>query len=244
MNRVLLFLVFCTALVSAQQWRWPDKPKNLKVLPDSAAGERLHAIMDSYTNGLGVRCTFCHVGEDGKPFSEFDFPSDQLPMKEITRQMIRMTNTVNTTLKDIFKGGTEAPVEVTCATCHHGSAIPQKIEDVLWRKYELKGITETVALYRDMRSKFYGSYTYDFREGVLLAVANRCQREKNQTDDAVTLLELNTQFFPDAPRTLTRLASLYIERKEPQKAKPLIEKVLAADPNDRFAKRLQEQIGK
>jgi hypothetical protein len=244
MTRILILLVFCTAMLSAQQWRWPEHLKNGKALPADITADQLRNTMTGYTNALGVRCPFCHVGEDGKPFSEFDFPSDQVPMKDIARRMIRLTNTVNASIKDIFKGGTEEPIEVTCATCHHGSPAPQRIEDVLWQKYELKGITETVTLFKEMRKRYYGSYTFDFRENVLLSVAQRCEREKKNVDDALVLVELNAEYFPDSPRTLMQLASYYIEKKEPQKAKPLIEKVLSIDPDNEFAKRMQGRMGK
>ena len=244
MKRSLLLLVVISAVLSAQQWKWPDKLKNARVLSLDITAEQLHETMDGYRDALGVRCNFCHVGEDGKPFSEFDFVSDQLPMKNIAREMVRLTNSINTTIKDVFKGGTEVPVEVTCSTCHRGAPVPERTEDLLWKKYELKGITETVALYREMRKIYYGSYTFDFRERVLADVAGRCEHEKKQITDAIVLVELNAEFFPESPRTLNQLASLYIANKEPQKAKPLIEKILSIDPDNRFAKKLQEKIGK
>lgn len=243
MNRSLFLLLLAATLSHAQQWKWPEHPKNLTVLPKDIKPEQLHEVMDSFTSGLGVRCTFCHVGEEGKPLSEFDFVADQLPMKSITREMIKLTNSINAQVKEVFKGGTEIPVEVTCATCHRGSPVPQRIEDLLWKKYESKGAAEAAALYREMRKTYYGSYTYDFRERVLLEVAQRCEREKKQIDDAIVLTELNAEYFPESPRTLNLLASLYIEKKEPEKARPLIAKVLSADPHNRFAKRLQSQIG-
>lgn len=243
MKRSFLLLTLAAMLSYSQQWKWPDKPKNAKVLPADITADQLHETMDGYRDALGVRCNFCHVGEDGKPFSEFDFVSDQVPMKNITREMVRLTNSINATIKDVFKGGTAAPLEVTCVTCHRGAPLPERTEDLLWKKYELKGITETVALYREMRKLYYGSFTYDFRERVLAEVAGRCEREKKQIDDAIALMELNAEFFPDSPRTLTQLASMYIEKKDLQKAKPLIEKALSIDPNNRFAKRLKTQIG-
>ena len=243
MKRSFLLLILAAMLSYSQQWKWPDKPKNVKVLPGDITADQLHETMDGYKDALGVRCNFCHVGEDGKPFSEFDFVSDQVPMKNITREMVGLTNSINTTIKDVFKGGTEVPVQVTCATCHRGAPVPERIEELLWKKYELKGIAQAAALYREMRKLYYGSFTYDFREHVLLDVAQRCEREKKQIDDAIVLTELNAEFFPESPRTLNQLASMYIEKKEPQKAKPLIEKVLANDPNNRYAKRLKTQIG-
>ncbi len=243
MKSIVLLCFLAGTFLFSQQSKQAEGAKNLRVLPKDISGEQLTATMKGFTRALGVRCNFCHVGEDGKPLSEFDFPSDQIPMKSIARDMLRLTTTINTQIKEIFYGGTEIPIEVTCATCHHGSIKPQRIEDILWAKYEKAGIEQTVALYRDMRKKYYGSYTYDFREGVLITVANTCEREKKMIDHAVLLLELNAEFFPDSPRTLTHLASLYVEKKEPHKAKPLIAHVLAIDPNNEFAKRLQSQIG-
>ena len=39
--------------------------------------------------GLGVECTFCHVGREGAPLPQIDFASDQKRTKLVVRQMTR-----------------------------------------------------------------------------------------------------------------------------------------------------------
>jgi len=64
-----------------------------------------------------VRCTFCHVGEEGKPLSTFDFASDAKAKKLTARAMLQMARKLN---KDEFQG----EMKITCFTCHRGSTKP------------------------------------------------------------------------------------------------------------------------
>jgi len=80
-------------------------PKNLKILsPDNYM-----AAMRTYTSGLGVRCEFCHV--------QGDFAADSNPHKLTAREMIAMTQQINTH----FPGG---EAKVTCYTCHRAAEKP------------------------------------------------------------------------------------------------------------------------
>src|SRR5262245_20673087 len=68
---------------------------NLKVLPQDIPPQELRALMGTFTRGLGVRCVFCHVGEEGKPIRDEDFPKDDKPTKLKAREMMRMTQDIN-----------------------------------------------------------------------------------------------------------------------------------------------------
>ena len=70
-------LFLCAIPLFAQRWEWPDHPKNLTALPKTTTGRELQRTMFSFTSGLHVRCTYCHIGEEGKDFSEYDFVSDE-----------------------------------------------------------------------------------------------------------------------------------------------------------------------
>src|SRR4051794_28316130 len=61
---------------SAQPPSAPPAFKNLKVFPKDISRADLIANMKFFAQSLGVRCTFCHVGEEGQPLSTFDFASD------------------------------------------------------------------------------------------------------------------------------------------------------------------------
>jgi len=68
-----------------------------------------------------VRCTYCHVGEEGKPLSTFDFASDAKEKKKIARDMLRMAHRLNTDLPGITG---DPSARITCYTCHRGSTKP------------------------------------------------------------------------------------------------------------------------
>ena len=96
-SRVRLSVIGLLAALSMQapsvraqeQWSWPEKPKNLQVLPKDFGAQRLQSVMKGFTHALGVRCLYCHVGQEGKPLGTFDFASDQNPNKERAREMYR-----------------------------------------------------------------------------------------------------------------------------------------------------------
>src|ERR1041385_3026664 len=91
MRIALIFLFAATA--SAQQWSWPEQPKNLTILK-GFTGQQLSPVMRGFTRALGVRCSYCHVGEEGKPLSTYDFASDANPNKNRARAMLTMLRSV------------------------------------------------------------------------------------------------------------------------------------------------------
>ena len=92
-----------------------DPPhKNLKVFPPDISGPQLISNMKLFAQSLGVRCTYCHVGEEGKPLSTYDFASDAKAHKVRAREMLVMAHRIN---QQDFGG----QMKVTCFTCHRGS---------------------------------------------------------------------------------------------------------------------------
>jgi len=128
MNREKLLLAAgCVALLAAvataQTPSAPPAPaaepqfKNLQVFPKDITREQLTSNMKLFAQSLGVRCVHCHVGEEGKPLSTFDFASDAKAKKLTARAMLLMAHKLN---KDEFDG----EMKVTCFTCHRGSTKP------------------------------------------------------------------------------------------------------------------------
>ena len=132
MNREKLLLAagcaaFAAAVATAQA---PSAPsggppsptyKNLQVFPKDITQPQLFSNMKLFAQSLGVRCTHCHVGEEGQPLSTFDFASDAKPAKATARKMLIMVHRINEQdfgVKD-FKDA-----KVTCYTCHRGSTKP------------------------------------------------------------------------------------------------------------------------
>src|SRR4051794_29445896 len=96
--------------------------KNLKVLPKDISRADLLANMKFFSQSLGVRCTYCHVGVEGQPLSTFDFPSDAKDKKQTARAMMAMVATLNSKTLPAATGLPDA--KVTCFTCHRGSTRP------------------------------------------------------------------------------------------------------------------------
>jgi photosynthetic reaction center cytochrome c subunit len=98
-------------------------PKNLQVLPKDLTRQQVVQIMRGFTRGLGVRCPYCHVGEEGADLSTFDFASDEKANKKTARLMIQMSEEANTKLANV---GDKPAGErrVTCYTCHRGQEKP------------------------------------------------------------------------------------------------------------------------
>ena len=65
----------------------PPNPTNLKVLK-AANGAEVSQIMRTFTVGLGVQCTYCHMAGD--------YASDEKPQKIAARKMIAMMQKINT----------------------------------------------------------------------------------------------------------------------------------------------------
>jgi hypothetical protein len=96
--------------------------KNLKVLPKDTSRADLIANMKFFSQSLGVRCTYCHVGTEGQPLSTFDFASDSKDHKKIAREMMAMVATLNSKTLPAATGLPDA--KVTCFTCHRGVTKP------------------------------------------------------------------------------------------------------------------------
>lgn len=132
MNREKLLLAAgCAALfaavATAQTPSAPPTPtaapqfKNLQMLPKDISRDQLFASMKGFSQALGVRCLHCHVGEEGKPMSTFDFASDAKWQKQTARKMLTMVHRINS---DDFGVKDFKDVKVTCFTCHRGATKP------------------------------------------------------------------------------------------------------------------------
>ena len=170
--------VLSNAPVFAQGFSWPENPENLTVLPESVKGEQLGAIMRNFSSALGVRCSYCHVGQG--PLSEYDFVSDEKLAKEKTRLMMKMTRAIN---QDHIAGLAEHEEEpqdrirVTCMTCHRTVAKPMSLEDVLAETFETDGIEMVLTSYDELRDNYYGGFAYDFRPGTLTKLAQQLAQD-------------------------------------------------------------------
>ncbi len=171
--------------------------KNLQILPKDIPRHELFDIMRfQFVRGLGVGCLYCHVGDENKPPSTYDFASDDKATKRKARVMWKMTQAINQTYLADLPERLDPPVQVQCITCHRGQPEPRQIQDVLRIALDKGGADAAVARYHELRDKEYGSGSYDFSESALTTLA-RSLAEDGRTADATAMLELNMKEYPE-----------------------------------------------
>jgi len=98
--------------------------ENLKILPKDISDAKLDSIMQSYTKALGVQCSFCHV-QTNSTNDSLSFMSDDQPMKDNARGMMKMVIDINKTYFYFDKNTKPEYLNVVhCKTCHQGEPIP------------------------------------------------------------------------------------------------------------------------
>jgi hypothetical protein len=183
------------ALHAQAPGKWPpDSLINTKVIPRNTPVIQVVGMMRDFAGGLGVRCQFCHVGDEGMPLERFDFAVDQKRTKLVARQMMRMVQEINRRLDTIPERPTPA-AQVTCATCHRGVSRPVPLNVLLTDIATTAGADSAIRAYRALRQRYYGRDAYDFSEFSLNSAAFRLGRV-GKFDEAFTLLRLNEELHP------------------------------------------------
>jgi tetratricopeptide (TPR) repeat protein len=239
---IVALVTICAESLCAQQWRWPDHPKNLKVLPATTTGKELQRTMFGFTSGLGVRCAYCHVGDEGKDFSQYDFASDAKPEKEKARIMLTMVNAINTRYIASLRQDTGAVLTVSCITCHHGNVQPILLEDKLKKTFDAAGIDAAIRQYRELRNKYYGGFTYDFKEGTLLRLADKIMEDTTKSAAAIQVLKLNIELYPAFAFSYVRLADYYEREGRIPEAIENYKQAVNLSPGDERLKKQLERL--
>lgn len=231
---IVYLVVLCSVAGSAQDtWSWPEKPKNLQVLPKDWPGSRLRPVMFGFTGALGVRCSYCHKGDEGKPLSTYDFASDENPNKNRAREMYRMLGSINDHLKNIQPSGDQR-VNMWCQTCHRGRPRPMTLEEELGEQYRKSGVEAALDYYADLKQKYYGRGPYDFGENALNNFGYEVM--KKDPAGAVQVLRLNAEQFPQSGNVWDSLAEAYMKSGNVKQAEEYYQKALARDATDQNAK--------
>ena len=110
--KILKYILF-SILIST--FVYMDTFTNVKVL-DIESRTEMKKYMKSISKDLGVRCSYCHNMDD---------KSIDTPMKDITREMIKLTKYLNDILNVEIPDSINHKTFVTCWTCHHGKVEPQ-----------------------------------------------------------------------------------------------------------------------
>lgn len=192
---VVLLLGVSSALPGQAPGKWPpDSLINVKVIPKNTPVMDVVGTMRNFAVGLGVRCQFCHVGEEGKPLETFDFANDQKRTKKVAREMMKMVQEINRRLDTLPERKTDS-LQVACITCHRGVSRPIPLYTIMIDAATASGADSAVRAYRALRQRYHGRDAYDFGEPSLNIAAFRLGRA-GKFDEAFALLKLNEELFP------------------------------------------------
>jgi hypothetical protein len=183
----------------------PDAFTNLQVLPRDIPRARLVQRMREFSFALNVRCEYCH--EQPAPNGPIDFAADTKPGKAKAREMLRLVQTINTTLLPRVPARAEPRVAVDCVTCHHGLALPKSLQTTLLEIVDTKGAAAAIDRYRELRKTTIVSGRYNFGEWEINELA-RVLAERGDKASAIAFLEMNAEFHPGSdaiPRMLGEL---------------------------------------
>jgi hypothetical protein len=238
--RVLLLALAAAAAappVHAQRRFPPDSLVNTRIFARGTPVTTVIGTMRNITGWLGVRCQYCHIGEEGLPLDSFDFASDDKRTKQTARLMMDMVREVNRRLGDV-PGRPQPALEVTCGTCHRGVARPVPLLDLLTQANAAAGLDSAVTLYRALRGRYYGAAAYDFSEVALNVLAGRLQRA-GQFDGALRVVALNAEFWPDRPGVAVTRGEVLLARGDTAAAIVEYQRALTLGPDLQARQRLQ-----
>lgn len=251
MKLVSLGLLVCAGTLAAQApGKWPpDSLINTKVFPHNTPVMQVVGAMRNITQALGVRCQYCHVGEEGMPLERFDFAKDEKRTKLVARQMMLMVQEINRRLDtlpqhdhDHTAPASNANVEVTCATCHRGVSRPVPLATLIQQIDSVAGLDSAVRAYRALRTRYYGRDSYDFGEQSLNTAAFRLARA-NRFDDAFGLLRLNEEMFPGSSAMYTFRGNISLMKNDTAAAVAAFREAVKRDTTNQEAKGRLRALG-
>ena len=230
-------------------------PRNLQVLPKDMTQQDVVALMQRFTRGLGVQCTYCHIEQTapllsaeeqaaqaaaappaagrgrgrGRGGPQIDYALDDKRQKQIARVMIAMTNDINARLAGAIRKPAADIVRVECATCHRGVTNPQQLSDLLRQTMLGKGEGAAVVQYRELRQAYLNAGAYDFREAVLLDLGRESLASR-KPDDALAWLQLNVEFFPRSVPSYIELSRAHLAKRDRDSAVADLTKAIQIEP--------------
>jgi hypothetical protein len=251
----LVSLVAVAAIVPAlapAQGRGGEPPKNLQVLPKDMPRNQVTAIMRTFTMALGVRCEHCHAedpnaqqaagGRGGRGGPPLDYSLDTKEEKKIAREMLKMVTDINSKYLPTTGRTFNEFNRVTCETCHRGLARPQTLRSAMVVAVQTPGADSPIALYRALRTRYYGSGAYDFSEIQLNEAGNQLAATAEQRSAAIALLKLNLEFFPQSIPTMQALANVSIAAGDTAGAIEVLTRGLELQPNNNQLRNLLQRI--
>jgi hypothetical protein len=239
----LLVVVPTTVGLAQPSGKWPpDSLVNTQVIARSTPVIQVVGMMRTFAGDLGVRCQFCHVGEEGMPLEQFDFPRDEKRTKLVARQMMRMVEEINRRL-DTLPGRAAGGLQVTCRSCHHGVSRPAPLFTLMIEAVEAGGADSAIGAYRALRQRYYGREAYDFGEPSLNIAAFRLGRA-GRFEEALALLDLNEQQFPASSGLAVFRGNVLLMRGDTTAAAAAYREALRRDSSNGEARGRLRDIGR
>ena len=201
-------------------------------LPAQTPPANIMPLMQEIVQALGVQCEYCHSAPRGSGQPE--------PKKDIARQMIAMTRDLNTRVQAATGKPAAESVQVKCVTCHRGVPIPRQLSEIVMQTLREKGVAAAADQYRDLHQHFYGRAAYDFGEDTLIGVAQPLASAR--PDDAIALLKLNLEFYPQSAKTYAAIGFAYTRKLDDPTAITYYEKAVELDPNNGVNRGQLEQL--
>ncbi len=221
----------------------PDKFTNLKVLPKDITKDKLVDVMRSFTEGLGVRCGFCHEEGEGQSFNNLNFASDVKTAKQKARIMFKMMGDINNKYLSSLKEYSDDVMEVKCITCHRGVAQPLPLEDLLFKSVKDDGLEKAMSTYHDLYNRYYGAFAYDFKDHTLTSLSKKLTDEK-MFNEAIAFDTLNITMYPNSGIAYLGLAQAYELKGDKENAIENYKKALGFMPRADFINRKLEELQK
>lgn len=215
----------------------PDTLVNVQVIPKNTPRQQVLGMMRGFAIALGVRCTYCHVGQEGGGPGSMNYPSDEKRTKVVARTMLRMVAAINADYIAKLPDGGNGGLEVKCATCHRGVPWPIPLADLLTTTANAAGLDSAVRAYRALRDRYYGRAAYDFGEPSLMEAAGSLMRAA-KWDEALGLMKLNEEQFPKSAAVQSQMGEYYRQRGDTASAVARFRMALERDPNDPQAQRM------
>ena len=206
----------------------PDSFTNLKVLPKNISQRDLLITMRGFALGLGVRCIYCHVGQEGQPLDSVNFKSDEKRTKRVARVMIDMLNHINDEHLADVPDRPLPHVVVRCETCHRGLSRPRLLTDEMQLYLADSGLAAATNHYRELRTRYYGGQAYDFREFPLIDLA-QSEARAQRYDNAIGLLSLDAEYNPTSGAPQMTLGNVYLSKGDTAKAIAAFKDAVAKD---------------
>lgn len=227
---------------SAQAQFPPQKLENLKVFPKDIPVRALLDTMRNIAGALGVRCNYCHVGEEGQNLSTYKFASDDKPTKNKAREMLRMVAAINSDYLTKLPSRRSPQVNVACMTCHRGVAVPRPIQQIVLIAYDSAGADSAIAAYRALRQRYYGRAAYDFGDVPLIDVGTAL-RARGKTADALRFYALDTELNPSSAFGFREMGQTQLASGDTAAAIRSFQKALSINPNDRQVQSQLDRLG-